>query len=49
MQDFSSLLDIIEEKYKISIEIEAFNDSDSLSRDVINYIEKVHKEINIIK
>jgi len=49
MQDFSSLLDIIEEKCKINIEIEAFNDSDSLSRDVINYIEKVHKEINIIK
>ena len=49
MQDFSSLLDIIEEKCKINIEIEAFNDSDRLSRDVINYIEKVHKEINIIK
>ena len=49
MQAFSNLLEIVEEKYSVEIEIEAFDDADDISKEVVNYISKVHKKLRIIK
>ena len=49
MQAFSNILEVAGEKYRIDIEIEAFDDADNISKEVINYISKVHKELRIVK
>jgi hypothetical protein len=49
MQAFSNLLESISEYSKIEINIDSFENADKISKEVINYIEKVYKEINIIK
>jgi DNA-binding SARP family transcriptional activator len=49
MQAFSNILEAAGEKYRIDIEIEAFDDADNISKEVINYISKVHKELRIVK
>jgi len=49
MQAFSNLLEIVEEKHTLDIEIEAFDDADNISKEVINYISKVHKKLRIVK
>lgn len=47
MQAFSNLLENVSEYFKIEINIESFESADKTSKEVINYIEKVHKEIKI--
>lgn len=49
MQAFSNMLESLSEYSKIVIEIDSFENADKTSQDVIYYIEKVHKEIKIVK
>ncbi len=49
MQAFSNMLESVSEYSKIVIEIDSFESADKTSQDVIYYIEKVHKEIKIVK